>query len=676
MKVKHLMMVVGTSSAALCLNSCSTNVDGNAHYTDEDKDLTVEAGNDFYQYSNGGWMARQELPADKSRLGTFDLLNDENVDRLKAIITEVTSKQNEMGTPAQKIADLYNCGIDTAKRDLDGIKALEPYMQIIDATENHVALAKTIANLQEIGSSNFFVVGQEPDAMNSSQTICVLWQSGLGLPDRDYYFNNDEKAEKIKAGYKEMLTKFAEQLGWENIEERVANIYALEEKMADKFYTRKQNRDPQSIYNKMTFAELKAKAVNFDWDTYFATLNLQTDEINAAQVNYFAEMGELINSTDMATIRDYMKIKLVRTYASDASTTLENISFDFYGKTLSGVQEMKPLWKRVLGTVEDVCGEQLGQLFVEKYFPPQAKQRMINLIENLRIAFAQRIDNLTWMGDSTKIQAKEKLNAITVKVGYPDKWNDYTKLTIDKNISYVANLINASKFAFAKELAKIGKPVDKAEWFMTPQTVNAYYNPSANEIVFPAGILQPPFFYAEGDDAVNYGAIGVVIGHEMTHGFDDQGCQFDKDGNLNNWWTSEDSEKFAQATTRLAERFSSFTVIGDLHANGELTLGENIADLGGLNISYQAFRNAQNGVEPAPIDGQTAAQRFCYAYSRVWAQNIREDALYQQVKTDPHSPGKLRVNGPLPLVDFFYDAFGVTEKDSMYVPVENRIVIW
>lgn len=678
MKSLKFIMICTTTSVALCSCNNATTVDGNAHFTEAEKDTTVMLGDDFYQYSNGGWQKQHPLPAEKSRLGSFDILYDDNEMKLKEIVEEVTKKNNAEGTAAQKIADLYACAMDTTTRNEKGAAVLAPYFDIIDnGFADEASTAKTMIALQEIGATGFFSLSQEPDASNSSMTLATLWQTGIGLPERDYYFNKDERAESIRAAYKVMLNKFATLLGWENAEARVDAIYALEERIADKMYTRTQNRNPQALFNKRTKSELKNEIKGIDWDAYLEAAGVTAEDINISQYNYFTQVGEIINSTDKNVLKDYYKMRLTRSYSTDMSSDFENASFDFYGKTLSGAQEMRPLWKRSLGIVNGITGDLLGQLFVEKHFPAAAKERMLVLIENLRVAFAQRIDNLAWMGDSTKVQAKEKLAAITVKVGYPDKWEDYTDLKISKELSLVDNEVNASRFAFRKEMEKIGKPVDKAEWFMTPQTVNAYYNPSANEIVFPAGILQPPFFYANGDDAVNYGAIGVVIGHEMTHGFDDQGCQFDKVGNLSNWWTEEDAQRFKEATNKLVDRYASFIAVGDIHANGVNTLGENIADLGGLNIAYQAYQNSLEGkAEPAPIDGQTDKQRFCYAYSRVWASNVREEYLYQQVNTDPHSPAHLRVNVPLPLVDYFYEAFGIDESAKMFVPKEDRIVIW
>ncbi|MBP5366346.1 MAG: M13 family metallopeptidase [Bacteroidales bacterium] len=674
--MKYLLMICGATGATM--SGCGgSSPDGFAHFTESEMDKSVSPDDDFYQYSNGGWMLQHPLPDDKSRLGSFDLLNDDNELKLKSLVEELSGRQNAEGTAAQKIGDLYNCGLDSAARNAERLTALEPYLADIDAVGDKQSLSRELAEMFSIGANPFFAFGRTPDAMNSLQNIAEVWQAGLGLPDRDYYFNDDANSQELREAYKAMLCKFASLAGWENDAERIGKVFELETAIAEKHYTRAENRDPQRVYNKLTFSELNDKIKFLDWNVFQDACNVKIEEINVAQLEYFEALDEVIAKTSVDVLRDYLKLTLLRSFASAMSDDFVNASFDFYGRKLNGAKEMLPLWKRTLRVLDDEVGELLGQLFVEKHFPASAKERMTELIENLRVAFSQRIDNLTWMSDTTKAFAQEKLAAVKFKIGYPDKWRDYTDLKIDKSAGYVGNLIRSAKFSFAQEMAKINKPVDRTEWYMTPQTVNAYYSPTENEIVFPAGILQPPFFYADGDDAVNYGAIGVVIGHEMTHGFDDQGRQFDKDGNLNNWWTESDIERFTAITKRLVERFESFTVVDSLKANGEITLGENIADLGGLNIAYQAYCNSQAGkAEPAPIDGQTADQRFVLAYSRIWASTVRDEYLYKQVKTDPHSPARLRVNAQLPLVGYFYKAFNVRPESKMYLPEDDRITIW
>ncbi len=681
------MLILGV--AATSVVGCSptekgANGDGVAHFTEADCDTTVRLADDFYQYTNGGWIAQHPIPGDRARYGAFDMLYEQSVDRLHEIVEEAQKSNAAKGTPAQKIGDLYKLGMDTARRDAEGLTPIKQYIDNAQTADYADAkgFATLIGTMHRFISSPFFSFGSTPDYENSSMNISQVWQAGIGLPDRDYYFDESEHGQDIVNGYKDMVAKILVISGVadeSNAAERAEAIYAFEKKLAAEMNTKVENRDPQAIANKVDLASFEAKAPGFDWNTYFATVGADTANIraiNLSQPKFFSKVFGIVKAEKKATVADYLTVKTVMGFSNCLSSDLYAITFDFYSRKLSGVEEMRPLWKRTLGTVEGCMGEELGKLFVQKYFPESAKQRMQELIEQLRIAFGQRIENLAWMSDSTKAQAKDKLAAISVKVGYPDKWKEY-HFDIDTTKTFAENLIAVSEAENTEDMAKIGQPVDKDEWYMTPQTVNAYYNPEGNEIVFPAAILQPPFFYADGDDAVNYGAIGVVIGHEMTHGFDDQGSQFDKDGNLKSWWTDEDRTKFDAATTRLADYFSNLVVIDSLKGNGRLTLGENIADLGGLNIAHQAFRNTLNGkAEPAPIDGQTAEQRFILGYSRIWAGAIRKDALIQQVMTDPHSTGRLRVNGQLPLLDFFYQNFDVKEGDQMFLAPEDRIVIW
>ncbi len=678
MNTKQLLLL---SVAAGTISACCPNNDNNtvAHFTPADADTTVRLQDDFYQASNGGWIANHPIPSDRARYGAFDILYEESIDHLHEIVNAAKNANAPAGTNEQKIGDLYSLGMDTARRDKEGI---EPIRQYIDMARNakfsnSEAFAKTVGTMHIFISNVFFSFGRTPDFDNSSINISELWQGGTGLPDRDYYFDETDRGKNIIEAYKSMIAKMLALAGIDNTTERAEKIFTFEKEMAALMNKKEENRNPKATSNRNNLTTLKEMAKGFDWETYFFTIGAEVKDINVAQPRFFSSIFDLVAKTDPATIADYLTAKTISGFSACLSSNLYAIYFDFYAKTLSGTQEMRPLWKRTLSAVDGCMGEALGSLYVKKYFPESAKKRMVDLIEQLRISFGQRIDNLTWMSDSTKLAAKEKLAAIKVKVGYPDKWRDYSALTIDPTKSYAENLIAVSIFDNKEEMAKINKPVDKDEWYMTPQTVNAYYNPTGNEIVFPAAILQPPFFYAQGDDAVNYGAIGVVIGHEMTHGFDDQGSQFDKNGNLADWWKESDRKEFEKVTDRLVEHFSNLTVIDSLKGNGRLTLGENIADLGGLNIAHQAFRNTLNGKpEPQPIDGQTAEQRFIYGYSRIWAGGIRKEALYQQVMTDPHSTGRLRVNGQLPLLDFFYPAFNVQENDSMYMAPANRIVIW
>lgn len=677
--VKRMLFVGCVSSLLLssCGDKCGS-ADGVAHFNEFD--TTMAPGADFFQYANCGWLQSHPIPGEKSRYNTFDVLNDENLERLKGIVETSMQRKSKAGSNAQKIGDYYALAMDTLRRDREGIQPIQPIIDQIKSMRFDVkdsAFAADLAYIHMHLGNPFFAFGSTPDSKNSTMNIAILWQDGIGLPNRDYYFDESEKGKEIIQGYKKMVAGFLLLLGEENCEQRAEEIYNFEKKMAEAMNTKVQNRDPQATYNKVSCDELKNKYPDFNWDAYFAGITVVPAEINVGQPRFFDNIFALISKTSASTLRDYMMVNCVNHLSSYLSSEFMMNHFDFYSKQLSGVEEIKPLWKRSLDMVQSRLGQPLGQLFVEKYFTSSAKSRMEVLIENLRAAFGQRIEQLSWMSDSTKCSAKDKLSAITVKVGYPDKWEDYSEAKVDPSLSLVENYINLTYFDALRDVREIGQPVDLDKWYMTPQTVNAYYNPSANEIVFPAGILQPPFFYAEGDDAVNYGAIGVVIGHEMTHGFDDQGRQFDKTGNLADWWTESDAAAFKQAAEKMENRFSNVVVIDDIKCNGALTLGENIADLGGLNIAHQAFLNTlkDNQIDPM-VDGQSFDQRFLFAYARIWAGNYREEYLRQQVITDPHANGKYRVNVQLPMLDFFYEAFGVAESDSMYVRPEERIVIW
>ena len=680
MKIQNLFLMVATTGFCCSCGTEKAGEDGVAHYTSADRDETVSLTEDFYQHTNGGWIKAHPMPSDRSRYGAFDMLQEQSIERLRELVEEAQKSNAAKGTPAQKIGDLYALSMDTARRNAEGLKAIESYIEMSKAVDpaNKKEFAKTVAKFQKVVFNPFFNYGKTPDFDDSSVNIADVWQAGIGLPDREYYFKDGEKDKEIIAGYKQMISKFLAYAGAEDTENKAEAVFEFEKKMAGQMNKREENRNPLNITNKVPdVAALAKMSQGFDWEAFLEEMGGKRVVINVGQPKYMGAIWGIVNSTPKEVVQDYFLFHTMSSFATDLTSDLYAISFDFYSKQLSGVDEMKPMWKRSLGAVESCLGEELGKLFVAKYFPESSKKRMTELIEQLRVAFGERIDNLTWMGDSTKAAAKAKLAAIKLKIGYPDKWKDYSSINIDTTLTYAENLINVALYESNKDISEIGEPVDKEEWHMTPQTINAYYSPLNNEIVFPAGILQPPFFYANGDDAVNYGAIGVVIGHEMTHGFDDQGSHFDAKGNMVEWWTAEDREQFTKITDRLVDHFSSLTVIDDIKSNGRLTLGENIADLGGLNIAHQAFRNTLKGkAEPALIDGQTAEQRFFYAYSRVWAGCIKDEAARQQVMTDPHSTGKLRVNGQLPLLDFFYDAFDVKEGSAMYMPKEERIVIW
>ncbi|GAF03635.1 M13 family metallopeptidase [Saccharicrinis fermentans] len=638
----------------------------------------VSPGDDFNAYANTHWKKANPIPDDKSRYGKFDALEEDNKERLKTIFEEVTQADNQPGSIAQKISDFYKSGMDTASIEKEGLQNISFLLDKISAIKTIDDIVPVVAFLHSYQIYPFFAMYSSADPKNSNMTIADIYQTGLGLPDRDYYFQDDEASKEIQDAYRAYIAKI---LAFSGVDEVNAELYStqifeLEYAMAKLFYSRTENRDPFLTYNKIKGNELEANYPGFDWKSYFSGLGVERpQELNVNQVKYLKKLGVILKNNSPETISNYLKVLTIRSLSPYLSSSFVNARFEFYGKVIQGTQSMEARWKKVQTATNGALGEGIGQLFVQKFFPEKAKKRMEVLVANLRLGFKQRIEQSEWMSEDTKVAAIEKLNAIHVKIGYPSKWRDYSKLEI-KPDSYVQNVLASNRFDFAYDMDKIGKPVDKDEWHMFPQTVNAYYNPSVNEIVFPAAILQPPFFYMDGDDAVNYGAIGVVIGHEMTHGFDDQGSKYDKDGNLNSWWSPKDSANFATRTKVLAEQFNQFPVKDTLFANGEFTLGENIADLGGLNISYAAYLNAIKDKEVPMIGGLNDKERFFLSYANIWAQNIREKEMIRRTKTDPHSLGKYRVNGPLPNIQAFYDAFDIDEQAKMFIPKDERAIIW
>jgi len=644
----------------------------------EDMDLTVNPKDNFYLYANGGWIENNPLPADRSRFGSFDALADRNVKQIKGIFAELSAQENEAGSVAQKIGDFYALGMDSIQINADDINPLMPELEKIASIQTKNDLNAHISYLHEAGIGGLFNVFGMADSKNSAQVVTYLWQGGLGMPDRDYYTDDTERAEGIRTAYlnhvKNMFMLLADDEA--SAQANAEKVMEMETRLAKASMTRLDMRTPSNYYNKFDLSGLEKIAPTYNWKMYFDQAGLgDPGIIIVGQPGFYKEMSALIKDVSIENWKTYFRWHLIHEAAPYLSDNVVNENFAFFGKTLRGTPELRPRWKRVQGTVDGSLSEAIGQIYVQKYFPEAAKKRMIDLVENLRFALGKRIENLTWMGDITKAEALEKLATINVKIGYPDKWRDYSDLNIEKD-SYAMNVLRSSKFERAYNLSKINKPVDKTEWGMPPQMVNAYYNPSVNEIVFPAGILQPPFFFMDGDDAVNYGAIGVVIGHEMTHGFDDKGSLYDKTGNLNNWWTEEDTQRFNERTQVLVNQFNSFVVLDDVHANGELSLGENIADLGGLNISHTAFMKATDGKEVADIDGFTVEQRFYIAYAHVWGQNVRDAEKLRLTKEDVHSLGEFRVNGPLPNIPDFHAAFDIAEGDKMYLPESERAVIW
>ena len=642
-------------------------------------DTTLKPGDNFYEYVNGNWIKQHPVPPEYSQYGAFTVLYEENQKKLKTLIEKVSAEKDaEKGSVAQQIRDFYNSGMDTNAIEKAGIKPIEKYLNEISNLNTKENVVKYIANLHKKGIYPLFYFFVDADQKNSTMNIGNLYQGGLGLPDVDYYLNDDAGSKNLRQAYLNHITKMFILKGDDEktAKENADKILKLETKIAKTSFTRVEQRDPLKNYNKMSLSQLEKMSPDFHWQSYFSTLGIDDPgNIDVKQLKFFKGISQLMDKTSMDTWKAYLSWNILNEAASFLSSDFVNRNFEFYGKTLSGQQELQPRWKRVLNVVSGGLGEALGQLYVEAYFPASSKERMVKLVENLRLGFADRIKKLDWMSDNTKDKALEKLNAITVKIGYPDKWKDYTGLEITPD-NYFKNVMASGEFEFKRNLKKIGKPVDKTEWGMTPQTVNAYYNPSNNEIVFPAAILQPPFFNSNADDAVNYGAIGVVIGHEMTHGFDDQGRQYDKNGNLNDWWTKEDAERFEAKTKKLIALYDNYTILDSLHVNGKLTLGENIADLGGLNISYEAYGKSLNDKTPEPIDGFTADQRFYMGYAQVWRQSIRPEELKRRLKVDVHSPGEARVNIPPFNINSFIKAFNITAKDKLYIPKDKRAYIW
>lgn len=657
-------------------NSKKDNLKSGIDLTNLDKSVSPKV--DFYQYACGGWMEKNPLTPEYSRFGSFDKLAEDNREQLRVLIEDIASKTADKGAIEQKIGDLYNMAMDEAKLNSDGYAPIIPALNRIAAIQDKAELSTLIPDLMLSGTTSYFQVYVDADPMNSSQYLLQTYQGGISLGEREYYIDTDDHTTEIRNQYKQHVKKMFELTGHtpELAQKNMEDVLRIETRLAKAAYDNVELRDPYANYNKMTIDELQKIVPAINWNDYMSALGLNVNELSVSQKESLVEVGRIIESEPLKAQIAYIQWKLIDAAASDLSDDLFNQNFEFYGKILSGKEEPSPRWKRAVSTVNGVLGEAVGQMYVKQFFPPAAKERMLGLVKNLQVALGERIDALDWMGEETKVKAHEKLNSFHVKIGYPDKWRDYSSLEINPEASYYENLKHASKFEYEYMLAKAGKKVDVDEWLMTPQTVNAYYNPTTNEICFPAGILQYPFFDMEADDAFNYGAIGVVIGHEMTHGFDDQGRQFDKDGNLKDWWTEEDAKRFEERAQVMIDFFDAIEVAPGVHANGRFTLGENIADYGGLQISYQALQNATKNAPLAEKDGLTPEQRFFLAYSNVWAGNIRPEEILVRTKSDPHSLGKWRVNGALPQIGAWYEAFDVKEGDPMFVPADKRVYIW
>jgi len=647
-----------------------------------DMNTTVNPGDDFYEYACGGWMKKNPLPAAYSRFGSFDRLGEDNNKRINGILTELLNGSYQKGTIEQKLSDLYKLAMDSVRRDAEGVQPVMGVLQQLEKAKTKDQVFEIVLQLAPYGNSEFMGAGIGADEKNATQNIFQVSQGGLTLGQKDYYVDNDPETVKIREAYKKHVVRMFQLFGFSKgaATKKMKNLMRLETELAKASRSRTELRDPQRNYNKMTLQDFDRQYPNIQLEKQANAGGIDSkyiQELIVGQPEFFAALNQLLATMKAEEFRDYVEWGQIMSAASFLSAEVRAAHFEFFGKIKSGRKEDHPLWWHATNQLESQMGQALGKIYTEKYFPESSKKRMTELVKNLQIALGERIAAQDWMSDSTKVNALLKLNTFYVKVGYPDKWIDMSKLQIDPSKSYYENIRECRKFWTAYEIDHTaGKPVDRDDWYMTPQTVNAYYNPTTNEICFPAGILQVPFFDPTADDAFNYGAIGVVIGHEMTHGFDDQGRQFDKDGNMHDWWAKSDGDQFKERTDKYADFFSAIKVLPDLNANGRLTLGENLADHGGLQVAYAAYKNATKNNPLPTIDGLTADQRFFLAYAGVWAGNITDAEIRNRTKSDPHALGRWRVNGALPHIDMWYDAFGVKPGDKMYIPKEQRLPLW
>lgn len=638
----------------------------------------VKPGEDFFVYANGGWMQDNPIPQEYSRFGAFEVLDKKSKEQIKEIITEVSTLENlEKNSPKQQIRDFYKAAMDTNRINELGVEPIQPLLDKINNISNKEDLFNSMIELSDYGVSPGFYLFASIDEKNSTRYIPYFMQGGLGLPDRDYYTEDNARFKEIKKKYVEHISKMFDLADVKNSEAKAESILEFETNFAEASMTRLEMRTPSATYHLHTFDSINDKFTNFGFVKYLRGVGIENiEEANVMQPEFLDTYDKMFAEVDLDTWKAYLKWNVINSNANLLSKDFEEANFAFFGTELSGKEKMQKRWKRVINSINGSLGEAVGKIYVEKYFPPEAKNRMEDLVANLRISLKESIKNLDWMQAETKEKALEKLGTMNLKVGYPDKWKDYSSVEITE-FNYVQNVWNARKFRKEFNYNKIGKPIDEDEWGMTPQTVNAYYSPNRNEIVFPAAILQPPFFNMNADDAVNYGAIGVVIGHEMTHGFDDQGRKYDKDGNLTDWWTEEDAKQFEEKTKVLVDQFNNYSILDTMFIDGELTLGENIADNGGLYVSYNALlKSFEGSKEPEDIDGMNWKQRFFISYAQVWRQNIRDKELMRRLKEDVHSPGEARVNGGVVNLPYFYEAFEISENDPLYVKPENRAKIW
>lgn len=672
MKIRYRLLV---ALAALFTPLAAHAAPGEGSLDKTDFDTSIRLEQDFYQYATGGWQKKNPIPADKPRWGTFNELAERNLETQKGILETLAREKQSSGSIEQKLGDFYATGMNVDAIDIAGLKPLEEEFARIGSIKDKTELQAQVAHMQLRGIAPYFNFASTQDARDSSQVIAEAHQGGLGLPDRDYYFREDQASEKIRKAYFDYVSSLFALMGDDKTTARAnaKTVIALETRFAKASKTNVELRDPEAIYNRMSLEQLEELTPNWDWPSYLAQMGLEeVTSVNVTAPEFFRVVDREWAGTNLTAQKTYLRFVLVNELAEALPTRIVNAHFNFYGKTLTGSPQIQPRWKRVVAATDEALGFALGKKYVEQKFPPQAKARVEEMLTRLRQALAADIETLTWMSAPTKEKALAKLARMEQKIGYPEKWRDYSTLAIRRD-GYLANVLAADEFLVRRDLDKIGKPVDRDEWFMTPQTVNAYYNPATNEIVFPAGILQPPFFSESYDDAVNYGAMGMVIGHELTHGFDDQGSQYDAEGNLRDWWTAEDKAAFQALAKKVVEQFNGYTIVGGQHLNGELVQGESIADLGGLKIAYQALQAALAEKPQGEIDGLTPDQRFFLGYARIWAMNMRPEYERLQVNTDPHPHPRYRVNGPLSNMEEFQKAFKVPDGAPMVRQPRNRI---
>ena len=668
-------------ASALLMTACATTQneaqEGIPGIDKNNFDESIVRNDDFYQWATGGWQKNNPLKPEYSRYGSFDVLRENNEIRINELFNEMTKSEAEFGSVEQKISDLYKMGLDEERLNAEGAEPIRQALNYILNINSREELVGKIAQLHIDGVGAFFYSYPAADLEDSNMTILYMEQGGLGMGNRDYY--TEAKNAELKASYRVYLEKLFTLAGVDgDVAKMVDNVMAVEDRLAAKHWTNVECRDIVKGYNPYTYEAFKAQYKGVDWDAYFKAMGVRKiEKIVVSQPSSFANTLATLKTASLDELRAYVAAHYISAAASYLSEDFAVASFEFFGKAMSGTEEIRPRWKRAMSVPNSVLSEAVGQMYVAKYFPESDKARVEEMVANIQKAFSKHIEALDWMGEETKAKAQEKLAAFTVKIGYPNKWKDYTTLKVDPTKSYWANVVEANRWYTMDEMSEVGKPVDRAKWLMSPQTVNAYYMPTTNEICFPAAILQPPFYNSNADDAVNYGAIGVVIAHEMTHGFDDQGSQFDKDGNMKDWWTAEDRAAFEKKTQVLVDQFNAIEILPGLYADGKFSLGENIADQGGLRLAFTGLTDfAWAEGRPADIDGFTGEQRFYIGYATLWAQNITDKEKENLTKNDVHSLGRNRVNATLRNIQTWYDAFNVTEADAMYMPVEERVIIW